>query len=864
MQGLQFFAMIGFIYILLVFSLSQGVVARDVEPVMPILFTPVHKGGDRLNLVLWKGEEHGYHQIVRKFCFDYQLSATSCDDLLQHTERQISNPRPLRPEEVCSEGVTISQCYKAVIEAETQRRTLFDTLDMKVLEGYSEGLDLSHLQSLVKLRSILLGRECTTSRGDTSHPPDDVSRMNWEENGMFLVPCNTMKWVTGRWHFGAQSQHEGPSLSRCPKGDVLNVNSSNRDTEWNFFCRSFFPKQNRQEIIKDGFIASKRCIVVSLISYHSGYSFELEKWAYDTFGCTVHILNVNRSVSFNEAERVEFPFDFNYFDDSNISGYKDANLSALIEYSGAEGSDVDLVKVDCNGCEWSVLTNWSVEYPKEIEKICNIATNLHVCPNKNMSNSDLFREMNKMAHFVNDYVLSGTFKLSYVRYHKEKYDFEGRESRDHRYWKIFSVLEALQFDPSVCVYEVIFVNEKCLTDRKTSGVEYSQNKLLLQDPDRDVDIFGETFSTMDNFAEMHRYLSLLNATVAVLSIEPNVHSEIIGPFVDLCYDLGFARVLVYYDIYDEELQSDAQFKYFPRYGSMVPVSMGWETWDIRPPEHCFLEKSDWHFLLMLTGDEIYKNNIWVERIKTIPNRILSLQHHPSWVVPSLYKKNMFLTPFEGHSRFVFPFLRISPHVFEIKSGYQNAIRYEQLPFELGQYVLILGSIGDVDLNTRHSVDRKYKDMHDIISFLEHSPQNKVVNVVKFSGDPFEKITTQYPSQAIMFFGIHSYDVVKIASRSRFLWVPVREDSLYLKGSFASSISFAFALGKILIMPRSLSNLYELHGCVVEYNTSITEVDLNSVDQNSIKQRMIDWERAQRIQNVANVYKCFLSDDSCLL
>lgn len=856
---------------------EAGAVSPVLETEMPVMVLPIHKAADLYYVVIWKRDIASYDKILRKFCYDYQIAASSCDNVLQIAEEKLTNI-PLHPKTVCTGKYTEQSCIELLQRIATPPKTDFDTLDMKLLKGYSEGLQLSHLQSLVKFMNMLQDRECSHDRIGSSYAVDDSSdgilpsfpeyRV---EKSNFLVPCNIMKWAQGQWHVRSSVTSRDFSISRCPMGKFQVVDENHGAFDWNLMCDAYFPAKN---MLSSEDNASGGCLVYSFGSSRGRPDY-FEQWSAERFGCEVHIFGSDSDRHVNVGESISGHIHIHPLLTDKKDGSGAIDLSDIVNYLGHHDRAIDAVKVDCAGCEWSSFNASMSLYPQHTKRICNLITRLNFCyAVDKMNSSENFRELNLMTQFYNEFVLMGHFKMVY-RHQTSRYTFNSAQAKfagfDELTMSLLPILQNMGFDPSICSYEVTFVNEMCHQNAMDGQASVSdspimngaQGEIALRDPLKKLDIFDNPAISIDNLAESHRYLSRLNATIALYSGYNSIHSEIIGPMVDLCYSLGFSRVIIYYDFYGKSEEDVRSGKIV--FGSMVPIFEGWEKWDIRPSPDCFLEYEEWDVVLMLTGDEIYKDSDIVQHVQSIAHRVVAIQHHPAWMVPSLYRKNVLLTPFHGWSHFIFPFMRISsdiPKGDEIFNTYDRAIDIAPFEERIKKSMLLLGSIGEVDRKTKPGVDRKYKDRDDIVRYLEQDPSHKVFNIAKFQGDPFEAIVHDYPGQAVLFYGIHSFDLIKIVNMSKFLWLPIPSDSLYMKGVFASSLSFAFGLKKILVMPRKFSSLFKLHGAVVEYENSITEVDWNNIDIETMRQRMQDWENAQRVQNIVNMHKCLFSNGFC--
>jgi hypothetical protein len=117
---------------------------------------------------------------------------------------------------------------------------------------------------------------------------------------------------------------------------------------------------------------------------------------------------------------------------------------------------------------------------------------------------------------------------------------------------------------------------------------------------------------------------------------------------------------------------------------------------------------------------------------------------------------------------------------------------------------------------------------------------------------------KYPGQTFGFRDVSTDEYSAIISNAQFIWIPIAKQSLYMKGTFTSTLSVGLGFRKILIMPRYLSELYHLAGVVLEYEKSINEIDFDNIDRDGILARLDKWMYARTIQNSLNFMTCFLT------
>jgi hypothetical protein len=236
------------------------------------------------------------------------------------------------------------------------------------------------------------------------------------------------------------------------------------------------------------------------------------------------------------------------------------------------------------------------------------------------------------------------------------------------------------------------------------------------------------------------------------------------------------------------------------------------------------------------------------------NRIIALHHHPKWVVDDIFLRNMFLTPALDKRQFIFPFVHIAKdEKFTSMFDVPNSDNHININNYLNKHCMILlGQLGDNTTSRDNMEGRKYKDHNDIQLFLSANKNNTIVNIARELSS-LSSLLKSHSQQVIGLGNIRNEDLIYVLRHGKYIWVPTPRDSLYMSGCFASSISFAFAFKKILIMPYHLSEFYGISHLVVTYQNSILEVNFDNISEELIVSRMINWENGQSIQNVINLY-----------
>ena len=339
------------------------------------------------------------------------------------------------------------------------------------------------------------------------------------------------------------------------------------------------------------------------------------------------------------------------------------------------------------------------------------------------------------------------------------------------------------------------------------------------------------------------HISGLNLTMGILQGDPTIHSEVLAPLVELSYAAGFKHVIVYNDFnaYEESKRN-----------TLVGVIESSKSWDIQLCKNSMKEVPDWDFLFFVTGDEAYRFHAVLNTTVKYPDRVIAIHHHPHWETPDVFKRYLFLTPIKGRHRGIFPFFTLHPNeIFSVSTGYSDVVHHPRYQRSL----LLLGSIGENSPVASNVEGRKSKDREDIIRYLKKDSNNYVVNIAR---DSFHSVVKEFPLQTMGIENIPTREVLYFTSYANYIWIPVMDGSAYLTGTFASSISYAFAFKKVLVMPKRLSRFYGLEGVVIDYEHSVTEVNFSNVDRSALIQRMHMWEHGQRIQNTMNLYRCLFS------
>lgn len=805
-------------------------------------------------IVVMNYEAAYYHKIIRRYCFYLRFDAVSCDELLQVAERQLAAPGSWLY--YCSDYET---CLLQVSVLLAKRPPNFETAVEEYLEGYEGGAIETDIQNLKRVVEMLTDRNCLDSKATASYKSYfesfflDIGTKDdghWVDTRRTTVPCSAdLYWAPGHWHIQPvwNDKERGSSVIKCPFGHLRHLSDENYSIPtaslWDTYCTDYWPSRvivdakdlHAETDIEDDYndddifhsrsdAYASPCVVYSFgASPALHYERDMASW-----GCHVHVFGQLQSETIQENirfHRVRLPDMPESTQSTNISLSVDSQpelqalpLGTIIKALGHE-NQIDVLRFDCDGCEWEALMSIYDSSPELLNHICSIHINMRV------SSIDRSRLL-LLSKFYRRYVETKQFQLWYRH-----------ESHLSDPIILDPILKKLGINALSDVYTLKFHQSSCRAEGDPENVRITPSKVATDRKYRKLNIL-QAASSLDNFFDKYMFLSSLNLTVGILQCDPTIHSEVIAPLVELSYAAGFKHVVVYND-YQSMVEAQRT--------TQLGVLHASKHWDIRSAKESVSEESSWDFMIFVTGDEAYRFLPVMNIIRAFPDRVFAIQHHPHWTATDVFKRYMFLTPIMGRHRAVFPFFQLSPNEdFDVSSNYLVALQDQRYRWAL----LLLGSIGESSPEASGIDGRKSKDREDIIRYLAANKSNIVINVAR---DVFHSIINMFPEQTMAMEGISTKEVMFVVSQVRFIWIPIQEGSTYLTGCFASSLSYAFAFKIVLVMPRRLSTFYGLEGVVVEYDKSVTEINFSMVNTTELKRRMQLWEDGMRTQNVLNFY-----------
>ena len=299
----------------------------------------------------------------------------------------------------------------------------------------------SHLQDFVRVfegADACASTEATASLVDVlskSFTPTEAVAWRGQVKGSWLslkarAPCDdTAKWwvPNGAWHaypMWAHCCNKGPSVLRCP-GPIVDPPSrcdasrtkalgGSCESDATLLCEPYLPMAATS--------GSTRPLV---------YSFGVaEQWTFEDWagqrGFEVHAFDpttkTRQSHEAHNASNVHFHYLGLGADGGgaasrrSVYGYgslggKTLPLDALIQKLGHSDRSIQLLKIDCEGCEWEVFADVARRAPHVLQRVCTIVLEVHMAPRLLMNST---ADLKRLAYFWESLVLKLGFRFWYL------------------------------------------------------------------------------------------------------------------------------------------------------------------------------------------------------------------------------------------------------------------------------------------------------------------------------------------------------------------------------------------------------------------------------------------------------------------
>ena len=395
---------------------------------------------------------------VFAFCNTYKIYVPQCQDLLAYMqasadEQGLNFNGPKVP-------LTVTQSSLSSKEVDSLQEFVNVLMDFDCPDRAARTLFKSHLD--LTFSPLQLSRWQSPER----YMQRDISRA--------FVPCNDTFWTqSGSWNVFPMWAHSGNkevSTSRCVSkvvdilSPLVNPNSKICDTESGLRgkCNDDTTTWCDSTEIRNA-IKANNCIIYS---FGIGGIWTFEDFASDKLGCAVHAFDPTTSSLQSHMNHQHPNVFFHYFglthDSSGLApvhetvNYGSMNgafytLSQIFDQLGHHPAtnSPTVLKMDCEGCEWTSLRQVATETPHLLDSVCMLILEVHLSTPFNVVTSS---DLSNVAFFWNYFVHNLGFRVSY--FHKSpgaQYDRN-----------VHPLLTSLGLERNVCCYELILVRNSCL------------------------------------------------------------------------------------------------------------------------------------------------------------------------------------------------------------------------------------------------------------------------------------------------------------------------------------------------------------------------------------------------------------------
>jgi hypothetical protein len=299
----------------------------------------------------------------------------------------------------------------------------------------------------------------------------------------------------------------------------------------------------------------------------------------------------------------------------------------------------------------------------------------------------------------------------------------------------------------------------------------------------------------------------------------SIHSEVFGPFLQLCKHLSI-DCTVYSGGRNDPLSMLDLFRSWVGIEFQTKGAGEWKA---------DLEEGRLDRVVLITSDEWWRKDPHtnIPFVTKHSDKIIAVHHDSEEYFRPYYPTFCCLVPFAGMDKWIFP-IYDTP-----KEG--SALDKDGALVQIGILDRRPGS--------------KAKDIDDIVRYLKSSPDRRVVSYAREAADAPVGL-----KNFTMRVGLPSDTMIReIQGDYRYVWIPIPKSSPYGTKILTGAIAVAVNLDKLILMPRHLAESYRLTGCVLTYEESIMEIAdfLGQENQAELLSNLAAWKRERFLGNVAN-------------
>ena len=292
----------------------------------------------------------------------------------------------------------------------------------------------------------------------------------WRSQFNVTYPCDKSAWVQGNWQAVPMWSHccnKGFGIARCPDRVIeapthcvskMQALSGECADDTTLICPSFVP-------IASGTNNNGRSSPYLVYTFGIANLWEFEDWAGE-LGCEVHAFDPTiKYLEKHQAHSSKNVF-FHYEGLKGPSSKSTASKLVSTSYGELGGEfftlsdlwvkyghraanrSIDLIKIDCEGCEWESLVSTAKHSPEVLRRVCTIVMEVHVVNSLQMKN---LKQLMLMSDFWRLFIEEIGFRLWYV--HKNPGGVQDRE--------VNRILLHLGLEENICCYEIAIHRPGC-------------------------------------------------------------------------------------------------------------------------------------------------------------------------------------------------------------------------------------------------------------------------------------------------------------------------------------------------------------------------------------------------------------------